>query len=308
MSISRRISENRATVILIVLVLISLASLGTGAEAAVLGNAVRGAVSVSAYPLWQVLSWTKQTARHTGGFVFDYHSARKEAEELRREVLAYAQRSAEHRELAAENQRLRDMLGFARTESRLEMKPAEVIGRGFDGTLTIDRGTVHGIRESMCVITRDGVVGVVANAEPFFAHVYTLHHSNCRIGAMVMRNRVRGIVRGSGNTMNPVSTMQYVDIKDDIRVGDTLVTSGGSIFPSGYPIGVVAEVAFDSGSLLKTAHVRPAVDPYRLDEVFVLIAAPPSAEELAGTAASNAEESFVYGLPDDRSVQERFAP
>lgn len=98
--------------------------------------------------------------------------------------------------------------------------------------------------------------------------------------------------------------MQYVDLKDDIRPGDAIVTSGGSVFPSGYPIGTVTEVD-DRGPLLKVAYVEPATDPYQVDEVFLVWRADETVAGLAGGGVSVARAA-----PDvaDLSLQERLAP
>ncbi len=306
LSLPRRLKEQRSIAILAVIVVFCLASLASGARAVVIADALRTAGSVVAYPFWKGLTGAQNALHGTTAFFLDHGAARQEAEALRHEVTDLTRSLTALDELRAENERLRGMLEFARTEPRFTVEPAEVIGRSFEGALTIDRGAVHGVQEAMCVLTGDGVVGMVAKVEPFFSHVYTLHHSKCRVGAMIPRNRVRGIVHGGGSTQRPVSTMQYIDIKDDVRVGDDVVTSGGSIFPSGFPIGRVTRVEFDSESLLKTAFIEPVLDPYSLDEVFVLRAAPPSTEEL--TAGRGGGEDSLYALPDNRSIQERYAP
>jgi len=308
LSLPRRLSEQRSTVVLIILVICCLASLASGARAVVIADALRTAGSVAAYPFWKGLTAAQNTLSTASAFFLEYGAAKREAEALRYEVTDLSHALTALDELRAENERLRDMLEFVRTEPRFTVEPAQVIGRSFEGALTIDRGGVHGVREAMCVLTQDGVVGMVAKVEPFFSHVYTLHHSQCRVGAMIPRNRVRGIVHGGGSTQRPVSTMQYIDIKDDVRPGDDVVTSGGSIFPSGFPIGRVTRVEFDSESLLKTAFIEPILDPYSLDEVFVLRAAPPSPEELTGEGGRTAGDVSLYALPDNRSIQERYAP
>ena len=307
LSLPRRLREQRSTIIFVILVVCCLASLASGARAVVIADALRTAGSVAAYPFWKGLTVAQNALNSTSAFFVEYGAAKREAEALRYEVTDLSRTLTALDELRAENERLREMLEFVRTEPRFTVEPAEVIGRSFEGALTIDRGGVHGVRDAMCVLTQDGVVGMVAKVEPFFSHVYTLHHSQCRVGAMIPRNRVRGIVHGGGSTQRPVSTMQYIDIKDDVRPGDEVVTSGGSIFPSGFPVGTVTRVEFDSESLLKTAFIEPVLDPYSLDEVFVLRAAPPSPEELTGEDGSG-EDDLLYALPDNRSIQERYAP
>jgi rod shape-determining protein MreC len=75
--------------------------------------------------------------------------------------------------------------------------------------------------------------------------------------------------------------MEYVSEIADIVVGDVVVTSGiDGIYPKGFVIGQVESVE-KSGSAYKTILVRPAVDFSRLEEVLVVLSAPPSREAVA---------------------------
>lgn len=314
MSFTRRISEYRSTILLTVLVVLSFASLASGTRASILTDGLRTVVSVVAYPFLKVLGAVESGAYYVTGLVIDYGAGRAEADALRRQVNLLVQRDAEREELQAENRRLARMLGLVRREPRLTLQPAriverfpgEIIGR-FEGTLIIDQGSAHGVEEFMCAITPDSVVGVVTRVEPFQSYVHTLHHADCKVGAMVRRNRVRGIVHGSGSDLSRICTMRYLDVKDDVRVGDEVITGGGGVFPSGYPIGTIT-VVHDTNSLLRTAYVEPAADPYRIDEVFIVRAAVASADELAGPASAASAGSLAHPMPDERPLQERFAP
>ena len=71
---------------------------------------------------------------------------------------------------------------------------------------------------------------------------------------MVERNRLRaydGVVHASRSDLTRLCTMEYIDIKDNVRIGDVVVTSPESLFPTGYLIGRVVAV-HDSGTLWKT--------------------------------------------------------
>jgi rod shape-determining protein MreC len=238
------------------------------------------------------------------GFVVAYNMARDELTDLHAALSLQAAHSVDRAELNAENERLRGMLAFERAEPRLTLEPAEVIGR-YKGALIIDRGARHGITPAMCAMSPDGIVGVVTEVQPYTAYVYTLHHSECKVWAMAARTRVRGAVHGSGSEFSHVCTLQYIDLKDDVRPGDTVVTGGGAVFPSGFPIGTITDVQ-DTGALMKTAYVRPAVDPYRIDEVFIVVRAQASRAELTGEGVE--AESAALVLPELQTIQERFAP
>lgn len=313
MSLSRYISAHRPTVLLVILVTLSVVSLFAGTEASRLQNATKKAVSVTAYPFLKAYDLVGDGTDYVLGFVFEYDQQRQQNELLRKEAVALKMAVLKRAELERENQRLRRMMQFIRHEPRLSLEPAKVI-ESYKGMLRLDRGSVHDISESMCVVAEDGVVGVVTEVALYTAIVATLHHPACKIGAMVQRNRLRaydGVIHASSDP-STICTMDYIDMKDEVRKGDAVVTSPESLFPSGYRIGTISAPPRRTGSLWKTAEVQPAVDPYRLDEVFVIRKAAMDEDELLGPPVFPAPDeqaaSMAPKAPDNRPLQERFAP
>lgn len=306
--------------LLVVLLTGSLFSLITGTESSFIHRGLSRAVSITAYPFLKVQHFTAQTSGRAYQFVTNYRQVFKDNETLSHEVAALRKRSAQINELQEENTRIRRMLAFARQEARLTLLPVSIL-ESYKGLLRIDGGSRSGIQVSMGVITPDGVVGVVTEVADFTATVATIHHLDCRIGAMVLRNRLRaydGIIHASGSDFSHLCAMEYIDMKEDVRVGDWAVTSPESQFPAGLPIGRIRAVRSGSG-LWKSAEIEPAVDPYRLDEVFVILRAVDDAQYVAGPPAAlqpeqragsvvQAWSSAAPDMPDMRTLQERFAP
>lgn len=309
MVLSRLIAQNRPVVILAVIVSLCLASLISGTEATLIHKGVKWAVTVTAYPFLKTKDYVEKGADYAIDFVFSFDALRKENAALHDELATLKTAVARRAEMYQENQRLRVMLNFARNEPRLTLEPVRVL-ESYKGMLRIDRGSVNGIKESMGVITPDGVVGIITEVSPFTSVVASLHHRECRIGAMVQRNRLRaydGVIHAAGDLSN-VCTMDYIDLKDEVRVNDVVVTSPESVFPGGYVIGTISAV-HPSGSLWKTAEVIPAVDPYRLDEVYVIRRAADDVEtDTASPPAPRVVESKSAEMPDNRTIQERLAP
>lgn len=292
--------------ILVVVVFLCLTSLATGTRASFIRNGIRAVVSITAYPFLKVLTGMENAVDYATGLVISYDATRQDLQVARRRLAEMMQHAAQRTELIQENQRLRRMLHFERNEPRLTLEPVHVI-ESFKGIVMIDRGSLHGIQTSMCAVTENGIVGLVTQADLTAANVVTLYHADCKIGGMIVRNRVRGVVHGSSNELSRYCTLNYIDMKDDVRVGDTVVTSPESIFPTGYPIGRVVAV-HETGSLWKSAEIEPAVDPYRLDEVFILRQAAMPLEELAGPMPAEEVLSKAPETPDKRSLQEAYAP
>jgi rod shape-determining protein MreC len=298
--------EHRAIVILTVLVLLSLVSLASGKKGSVLSRGVRTVVSTTAYPFLKVLKLCESGYDYASGFVIQYDQARHDAEILRGKLAQAALLAADRAELAVENQRLRRALDFVGAEPRITLKPAAVISRAM-GTLTIDRGSAQGVREGMCALTPGGIAGIVSKVGPLNAHVLTLHNADCKIGAMIRRTRVRGIVHGSGSDLSYVCRMEYIDLKDEVRENDEVISIGGGVFPRGYPIGRVTSVRGE-GTLLQTAYVEPVADLYSIEEVLLVERELLAATDLTAASPSGQGISLAPTMPDERSPQERYAP
>jgi rod shape-determining protein MreC len=286
--------------------MLSLASLAMGAQTSLIRDGIHTVVSITKYPFLKVMNAAERAVDYAGGLVFSYNNAFEEARVVRERLANVMQHASERGELLSENQRLRRMLGFVRNEQGISLEPVAVI-EAFKGHLTIDRGSVHGIVDPMCAVTDEGVVGVVTQVDPLSSNLITLHNPECKISAMIDRNRVRGIIHGSNSDLSRYCTLRYIDMKDDVRRNDLVVASPGSMFPTGFPIGRIAEIE-ETGSLWKLAYVEPIVDPYRLDEVFVLRQAVAPPDEMAGPLAREADGSVAPPVPDTRPLQQRYAP
>ena len=314
MNLTRYLATHRPEVILAVLSLSSLLSLFMGTSSSFIQRGLSRAVSISGYPVLVARTAVEEAFHYAFDSLSSYNELREDSESLRVVQTRLQTALAVEEELAAENRRLRSMLDFARAEPRLTQVPARVIG-SFRGMLTIDRGRVHGIRPRLAVITEQGVVGMITEVHDFTASVATVHHRDCRIPAMVHRNRIRaydGVVKANGTDYNYTCSMDFIDMKYDVRQGDIVVTSPESqFFPAGLPVGTVTVVRETGGALWRWAEVEPAVDPYVLDEVFVVMRYVPEEEFFTGPGTQDAYRSatsLAPALPDDRPIQERFAP
>lgn len=289
------------------LVVLCLISLAVGKRGSLVSGAIRSVVSVASHPFWLALDAAEESYDYAAGFVLDYHRHYRESQRLQTEFAEVTQRLSEYKELKAEQERLRLMLEFERSETMVTLLPAEIISRSL-GAFTIDQGRTHGVTPAMCVLAPDGaVVGVISEVSPFNATVLTLHNPDCKIGALIERNRVRGIVRGTGQVAEAVCEMEYIDMKDQIGNGDRVVTMGTGVYPAGRPIGTVTGV--EAGKTLqKKARVQPDANLASLDEVFVITQALVPAEEMRGQPRPQGAVSRAYPMPDERSPQERYAP
>lgn len=145
---------------------------------------------------------------------------------------------------------------------------ARIVGRDpqtFVRTLLLDRGGRAGIAPGMAVIGSGGFIGKVVEVQPDQALVETIRSPDLRVGVLDQRSRVVGVVRGA------LLTMEYVARDEDVRPGDTVVTSGlGGMFPPGLPIGLVATTGDKAGGIFKKIVVVPFTSVAVLEQVSVI--------------------------------------
>jgi rod shape-determining protein MreC len=194
---------------------------------------------------------------------------REENEQLKRQLGELQVQFQQERARAERARQLERLLGFQQ-DLRVETIPASVIGASasleFRG-ITIDRGSNTNVTANMAVIAPTGLVGRVVTPTQHASKVQLLIDRNAAAGALVERSRAQGIVIGSNTDM---LRMDFVAATADVKVGDTIVTSGvDGIYPKGFVIGKVEQVDNGNG-IYKAIAVRPSVEFNRLEEVLVV--------------------------------------
>jgi rod shape-determining protein MreC len=209
------------------------------------------------------------------GYV-DLRGVRVENGRLKEEVARLEQALWMERDVVASYRRLSAVLDLA---ERIPGNPvvAEVVGLDASAwfqTVTVNRGTSHGVDLNAPVIAAGGLVGRVISVGKDVAQIQLLTDRDCSVGALLARTRARGVVAGSGGEVSPTGlTLNYVSNLEDVVEGDLIVTSGmDGIYPKGIAIGRVASVR-NGPRLFKLITVEPAANLDRLEEVFILEAA-----------------------------------
>jgi rod shape-determining protein MreC len=194
-----------------------------------------------------------------------------ENEVLRERVKDLEVRLQEQRAVASRTRQLETLLKLQQ-QTELSTLAASVIATSPSPefrTITIDRGLDAGLKADMAVIAPGGVVGRIVTPVGRAAKVQLLVDRNAGAGALIERaeSRAQGVVVGSGDDL---LRMEYVSGIADVRVGDTVVTSGiDRIYPRGFVIGRVDSVDEGAG-MYKVIRVRPAVNFSALEDVLVV--------------------------------------
>ena len=177
--------------------------------------------------------------------------------------------------LEKENERLRDYLDMKNKYPSFAMEEGMVISHSsgnYITNFTLNRGTLHGIKPNMPVITKDGIVGYVVEVGLNWCMVSTLIETATSVGAYIPRSEVVGIVSGD-YSMRQEGTCKigYIDTTSDVQVGDVVYSSGtGSVYPADLKIGTVTAIEVDEYNRTIVATVTPAVDFSSLKWVMVI--------------------------------------
>jgi rod shape-determining protein MreC len=220
-------------------------------------------------PLEKAFVHTTGFFRNTWNNYFYLRNVRRENEQLRDQIQQMRLEQVRLQQDAAQARRLQTLLAF-KEEYISETVPAQVIGTSGSEqsrVIYIDRGSDHGLKENMAVITPDGIVGKVLRVFPGTAQVLIISDQTSGVGVILEKSRLQGILKGSADgTVN----VEYIMTDEKVEPGEVVLSSGGDkIFPKGLPIGKVAAVAPGKNMFLRI-RVIPAAELTRLEEVLVI--------------------------------------
>lgn len=126
-----------------------------------------------------------------------------------------------------------------------QFKGAKVINNSIrlsQNFITLNKGSLQGLKEGMGVFNEDGVVGRVKGVSADFATVISLLHTDLLISSKIESSGVFGSTKWDGLDSKKAKLL-YIPRHAVIKVGDKVVTSGYNVvFPEGISIGTIFEV------------------------------------------------------------------
>jgi|SRR5579875_210053 len=199
----------------------------------------------------------------------------RDNQRLHQQLAALPALEAQLHELQLENQHLSELLSL-KDALGLRVVGAAVIGSDATGlarTLMLNQGAAAGVRPGMGVIATAGAVGKILATSPQASRVILLNDHNCAIDVFDQRTRARGIVTG---VVDDGAVMRYVERTEDVKPGDTLITSGlDGAFPRGVLVGYISKVRRQGPGLFMNVSIKPAVSFRTLEQVLVIVETPP---------------------------------
>jgi rod shape-determining protein MreC len=183
--------------------------------------------------------------------------------------------------LQVENDQLRKLMGLG-TRLGWGFVPAEALhsttpNDGLVTTITLTAGSTAGVARYSPVVSSDGLVGTIRNADPTMSIAILYTDKDFAASAMSSDGNAFGIVYphparvGGGDAY--MLELRDVPTRVTLKPGAVIYTSGlGGTFPRGITIGTIVQELKTAEVWTRTYLVRPAVSPSRVN--FVLILSP----------------------------------
>ncbi len=226
--------------------------------------------SFAAQSVQSFFSGLSQGVRSTTAQYLNLINIKSENARLSKENIELITRLNQFNESQNELERLRTLLDF-QNNTKMELMPGQVIGRDLvadHNTITINKGTKHGLRSGQAVLTVSGAIGYIFKPQYFTSHVMLITDRYSVVDALIQKTRSHGILEGKNKE---TCVLQYVERTEDIKLGDLIVTGGlDNIFPKGFPLGVVSNIGSKTKSGSLTIEIKPVVDANKIEEIFIV--------------------------------------
>ena len=201
------------------------------------------------------------------------------------EVNTYFSLREQNNKLAQENASLRKIL-FNQKDSttilkkdslkgydKIDVIQSRVINNSYgvsENYLTINCGTLQGIKEDMGVVNSQGIVGIVEKVSPKYATILSVLNVKSKINAKVKKSNHFGSLIWNAKNAGYVQLIEIPRLAS-VKKGDTIVTGGNSrIFPENIPVGIIDKVYTDTETNYYTLNVRLFNDMTNLNHVYII--------------------------------------
>jgi rod shape-determining protein MreC len=192
----------------------------------------------------------------------------------------------------AENRQLKRLLQL-RDSMQEGSVSAQVVSKEFTEffrvtRIVLDKGARE-VRPHMPVVAPDGVVGGILHVAGDTVDVQLAVDAAFGVDVEDERTHARGFVRGTGDPARYACKVEMVDSRDEVEIGDLLVTSGkGRWFPKGIPVARITRVVKRELGRDQDVDATPTVDFSRLEDVLVIVTAPGEESSSTGTLGAGA--------------------
>lgn len=174
-----------------------------------------------------------------------------------------------------QNQELLNLLNIKESIASLKLKPALIIGKISDDifkSFIIDKGSNDNIKHNDCVITSEGLVGIVDKVYLTTSIVKTILDKDIAIGIYNINNTESGVLTGIEILAKEnLTKIKYLSRQTTTKTDDILITSGiGNNFPKGLLVGKIIDLKQESNDTSYFGVIEPFCNFDNLNHVFVI--------------------------------------
>ena len=155
---------------------------------------------------------------------------------------------------------------------QFEFIPAEVVNISFSGPnnfITIDKGSLQGIKPDMGVVSHSGIDGVVHKVSHRYSTVIPIINPKFRLSAKLKNSENTGSVSWNGKDIG-VAQIGELPKHEVFKPGDTVVTSFSRIFPKDIVIGYVTGQLQSKDDNFNILNVKIATDFHSIMGVLII--------------------------------------
>lgn len=156
--------------------------------------------------------------------------------------------------------------------SQFSFIPAEVTNISFSGNnnfITVNKGSLHGVKPDMGVVSNDGVVGVVLNVSRNYSVIIPIINPKFRLSAKIKGSESTGSVLWDGKNFD-VAQLRELPKHETFEQGDTILTSFSRIFPKNIVIGYATEQIRSKDDNFNALNIELATDFHSLMGVLII--------------------------------------
>ena len=209
-------------------------------------ESTRSALSVLVSPIQQLATMPSILWQQTSSFFVTQHKLVDENKLLHQRHQLDAAQLSQFQALQQENQQLRNLLALAQ-RSEFTAQLAEIVYAErdvFKRRVLINKGANGNVRIGQVVMDDIGIVGQITRVYPWLSEVTLITEKDHAVPVQVLRNGLRTIVFGAGDTSQ--MSLRYMPVSSDIQNDDLLITSGiDGIYPPGIPVAKVVKIERD---------------------------------------------------------------
>ncbi|MFN0201943.1 MAG: rod shape-determining protein MreC [Bacteroidia bacterium] len=134
--------------------------------------------------------------------------------------------------------------------------------------ITLDKGSNDGIKPGMGVISPTGVVGKVIRVSKNYSLALSMLNQKFRLSAKVSRTGNVGMYEWGGGDSRR-GFLNFIPQDVELRIGDTVTTSGYAEFPEGFIVGLISDNKQTIGGFYK-AKITLSTDFTALKDLYIV--------------------------------------